>query len=400
MNKQKLKTLPYLLLLFPFDILVILVFAFVEVVALPMRIGRRLKELRASLKTTPPWKGGEFASATTDSPPFQGGVARSAGVVFNKSRPSVTIQILNWDGRHLLEECLPHVIEAINHDGGGHEILVVDNGSTDGSVQFVREHFPQVRVLALDRNYRFADGNNRGVRSVSTDIVVLLNNDMIVDRGFLRPLLDGFRDPWVFAVTSQVFFADPGLRREETGKTRGRFENGFFYLWHDEIHPGDENRDTMPVFWAGGGSCAFDRMKYFEIGGLDLLYDPFYVEDTDLSYQAWKRGWKCVLAPASHVVHKHRGTSRPKFGDDFVDNTIRKNQFLFVWKNVTDFSMIVSHLVNLPRIHARAMLNGEPWFEIQAFLRAVRQLPEAVLKRLANMPRYVNRDREVLKFSR
>ena len=140
----------------------------------------------------------------------------------------------------------------------------------------------------------------------------------------------------------------------------------------------------------------FDRRRYLEIGGLDPLYHPFYVEDTDLSYQAWKRGWKCVLAPASRVVHKHRGTSRPKFGNRFVDNTIRKNQYLFVWKNVTDFSMILQHLMNLPRIHGRAMLYGEPAFEFQAFFRALRQLPEALRKRLSNLSQYVISDHEVL----
>jgi GT2 family glycosyltransferase len=211
------------------------------------------------------------------------------------------------------------------------------------------------------------------------------------------PLLHGFRDPSVFAVTSQVFLADPTVRRVETGKTRGRFNRGFFYLWHDAIHPEDESCDTVPVFWAGGGSCALDRKKYLAIGGLDPLYDPFYVEDTDLSYQAWKRGWKCLLAPASHVIHKHRGTSRPKFGDDFVDNTIRRNQFLFTWKNVTDFSMTLSHLINLPRIHVGAMIQGNPQFEVHAYLRAVRQLPEAFAKRVANRPFYVNQDDDILR---
>jgi len=302
----------------------------------------------------------------------------------------------NWDGKHLLEECLPAVLEAVRFEGGNHEVLVVDNGSTDGSLEFVRTRFPQVRVLALDRNYGFTGGNNRGVEEAKTELVVLLNNDMVVDQKFLRPLLDGFRDPSVFAVTSQIFFADAMKRREETGKTRGRFDRGFFYLWHDPIDSADETLETVPVFWAGGGSCAIDRRKYLEVGGLDELYHPFYVEDTDLSYQAWKRGWKCLLAPASMVVHKHRGTSRPKFGNRFVDNTIRKNQYLFVWKNVTDFSMIAEHLVNLPRIHGRAVLAEGPVFELQAYFRAFRQLPEAVWKRVANRPRYVVSDRDVL----
>jgi O-antigen biosynthesis protein len=219
---------------------------------------------------------------------------------------------------------------------------------------------------------------------------------MIVDRGFLPPLLAGFSDPSVFAVTSQIFFSDPSRRREETGKTRARFEAGSFYFWHDDIRPDEESLESVPVFWAGGGSCAFDRNRYIEIGGLDPLYHPFYVEDADLSYQAWKRGWRCVLAPASRVVHKHRGTSTRKFGNRFVENTIRKNQYLFIWKNITDFSMMRDHLIHLPRTHARAILVHGPVFEIRAYLRALRQLPEALRKRLVNASHYVFSDREVL----
>jgi GT2 family glycosyltransferase len=133
------------------------------------------------------------------------------------------------------------------------------------------------------------------------------------------------------------------------------------------------------------------------LGGFDSLYAPFYVEDTDLSYQAWKRGWKCLLAPASKVVHKHRSTSEKKFGAEFVEKTVRKNQFLFVWKNVTDASMMSQHFVNLPRLHGRAMLADiHVRFEIGAYLRALRQLPSALQRRWVNLPAYSLSDREVL----
>ena len=126
-----------------------------------------------------------------------------------------TIVIVNFDGKHLLAECLPAVIEAVKCAGGNHEILVVDNGSADGSAQFVQENFPEVRLLALDQNYGFTGGNNRAAQSIETDIIVFLNNDMVVDRGFLQPLLGPFSDPSVFAVTCQIFFADATRRREE-----------------------------------------------------------------------------------------------------------------------------------------------------------------------------------------
>ena len=304
---------------------------------------------------------------------------------------SVTIQILSWDGRHLLEEFLPSVIAAAD----GHEVVVVDNGSGDGSVEFLKANFPGVRIVQLDRNYGFSGGNNRGMQHVKTDIVVLLNNDMATEPGFLKPLLKPFADPEVFAVASRIAMADPAKSRFETGKTRGRFEAGLFYVWHDGIDLQEEQRESLPVFWAGGGACAIDRRKFEMLGGFDLLYHPFYVEDTDLSYQAWKRGWKALLAPASRVIHKHRGTAGPRFGDLFVNNTTRRNHYLFVWKNVTDFGMLLEHLFGLPRIHGSAISQYGAAFEYRAYLRAVLRLPLAIRRRLANLGSYVVSDRDV-----
>jgi len=307
---------------------------------------------------------------------------------------SVTILILSWDGRSLLEEFLPSVVEA----AGNHEVMVVDNGSTDGSVEFLKTRFPQVRVLPLDRNYGYSGGNNRGIKHVRTDLVVLLNNDMAVDPNFLQPLLKPFSDPGVFAVASQIAMADKSKSRFETGKTRARFESGLFYLWHDQISPQEEGLESLPVFWAGGGACAIDRRKFEMLGGFDALYQPFYVEDTDLSYQAWRRGWRALLAPTSRVIHRHRGTTSPRFGELFVNNTTRRNHYLFVWKNVTDFGMLLEHLTGLPRIHGRAISQYGAAFEYRAYLRAFLRLPMAMWRRLASRHQVLD-DREILGFS-
>src|SRR5215813_6805427 len=156
---SRLRTLPYLLLLLPLDLIV----SFLLCVSMPFCFRWR----RHASPTTP------------------------------KLNCHATIVIVNWDGKHLLPECLSAAVEAVHVDGGGHEILVVDNGSTDGSVQFIRDNFPTVRVLALDRNYGFTGGNNRAIDQIQSEIIILLNNDMIVDRRFLRPLLNGFSDPSV-----------------------------------------------------------------------------------------------------------------------------------------------------------------------------------------------------------
>lgn len=288
--------------------------------------------------------------------------------------------ILNWEGKHLLDEFLPSVVEAVKRDGRNHEIIVVDNGSHDGSVSFLEAQFPQVKVVALSHNYRFTGGNNSGVQVAKNDIVILLNNDMQVEPGFLRPLLEAFRDETVFGVSCQVFFQDKSRRREETGNTKAQWSQGFVNPYHDEISDGQVAR-YHPILWAGGGSSAFDRRKFLALGGLDTLYDPFYLEDVDLSYQAWKRGWKSLLAIDSVVIHKHRATNKQKFGDNYVDNTIRKNQYLFVWKNITNVQWILEHGLFLSINQARFMVQTNICFEIKAYFRALVQFPEALYKR-------------------
>jgi len=394
--RSKLRVIPCLILLLPLDLIVAIGILLAQIFPSSQRRGGAKREPDRAKPQKKPRRDGQFgvnvsAGLTTPSAP-----SAQIPLLCEEGNVVATIVILNFDGKHLLAECLPAVIEAVKYAGGKHEVLVVDNGSADGSVQFVQDNFPEVGILALDRNYGFTGGNNHAANRIDTDIIVFLNNDMVVDRGFLQPLLDPFSDPSVFAVTSQIFFSDQTRRREETGKTRARFGRGFFYFWHDAIGPEDENLETLPVLWAGGGSCAIDRRKFLAIGGFDPLYHPFYFEDTDVSYQAWKRGWKCLLAPASRVIHKHRATTKAKFSNRFVELMVRKNQYLFTWKNVTDSAMIFQHLRNLPRIHARGMVQYGPLFEAHAFVRAVQQLPQALAKRLSNLSCYAIPDREVL----
>jgi len=254
-------------------------------------------------------------------------------------RAAASVVIPNWNGRDLLGKYLPSVVAAVEAFPES-EIIVVDNGSEDGSAAFVRETFPRVRVVALERNLGFGGGSNAGVRAARNDIVVLLNSDMRVDPGFLGPLLAGFRDENVFAVSCQIFFSDPLKPRQETGLTEGCWQQGSLRVGH-RVDPGVE--EIFPCFYGGGGSCAFDRAKFLELGGFDHLYRPFYLEDTDLGYLAWKRGWKVLYQPASVVYHEHRGTIGKTFSDSYIQRVLKKNYLLFVWKNIHDWRMLTPH---------------------------------------------------------
>lgn len=295
------------------------------------------------------------------------------------NRNSASVVIPNWNGKDLLEKYLPSVIAAMS----GHpdnELIVVDNGSTDGSAAFLREQFPQVRLVALDQNLGFGGGSNKGFREAKNDIVVLLNSDMRVAPDFLAPLLAGFDAPDVFAVSCQIFFSDPKKHREETGLTQASWRRGAIEIAH---RIDDEVKDLFPCFYGGGGSCAFDRRKFFELGGFDELLRPFYLEDTDLGYLAWKRGWRVLYQPQSHVWHEHRGTIGKKFSPGYIQSVIRKNFVLFAWKNIHNPRMLAENFFANHVQAVVALISGDApgRANFSGLWRAFCQLPQACAAR-------------------
>ena len=249
--------------------------------------------------------------------------------------------IPNWNGRDLLERYLPSVVEAMagNPDN---EIIVVDNGS-DGRQRRIpaRSTFHpcacwrsiEISDSAADPMPDFAPPRTT---SWSCSIATCASQP-----DFLAPLLAGFTDAKVFAVSCQIFFSDPAKLREETGLTQGWWENGGLRVRHRDD---PAITDLYPCFYGGGGSCAFDRRKFLELGGFDELLRPFYLEDTDLGYLAWKRGWKVLYQPRSVVYHEHRGT----IGKTILRNrrstlVLKKNFILFCWKNIHEWPRLWSH---------------------------------------------------------
>jgi GT2 family glycosyltransferase len=289
---------------------------------------------------------------------------------------AASVVIPNWNGRDLLAKYVPSIIEALSGNPNN-EIVIVDNGSQDGSAEFLRDHFPSVRVLALDRNLGFGGGSNAGFRAAKNDIVVLLNSDMRVERDFLAPLLEAFTDATVFSVACQIFFSDPNKLREETGLTQSWWENGALRVRHRDD---PAIQVPYPCAYGGGGSCAFDRRKFLELGGFDELLAPFYLEDTDIGYMAWKRGWKVLYQPRSVVYHEHRGTIGKRFSAAQIDQVLKKNFALFCWKNIHEWPRLGSHFFFAYAGAVVTVLFGESpeRTNFAGLWRAFRQLPRAM----------------------
>ncbi len=306
---------------------------------------------------------------------------------------SLSVVIPTWNARDLLEKFLPSVVRAAAFHPAN-EVIVVDNASDDGTAEWVRQQFPEtapdgasglpaprVRLLRLERNLGFGGGNNAGVQAARNNVVVVLNNDMRIEPDAFERLLEGFTDPGVFAVTAQIFFLDQDRRREETGITEGRFDLGFFRLGH----LAENVSGLYPTFYAGGGSTAFDRAKFLELGGFDALFHPFYVEDADLSYNAWKRGWKVLYQPRAVVHHEHRGTIGRRFLAAQIDAILKKNHVLMVWKNAHRWDWLAQHFCFL---YAGAVLSllarpsaGSTRVTLAGYLRALGGWGQALAQR-------------------
>lgn len=256
------------------------------------------------------------------------------------TKATISVVIPNWNGKQLLKTNLPHLIKEMENYGGDNEIIIVDDASTDGSPKFIRDTYPFVRVLELKQRQGFPIAANQGVAESKYDMVLLLNSDMIVDKGFLSPLLNYFDDEKTFAVSNKA------MKDENTPLTRPHimdFKWGFFR----ESYISRKN-DASFAFGASGGHGLFDRRKFILLGGFDELYSPFYYEDADLSYRAWKRGYRVYFEPNSIVYHEHQASIGKAFSTAYIRFISKRNNFIFLWKNLTDFDLLFQHVIFLP----------------------------------------------------
>jgi GT2 family glycosyltransferase len=304
---------------------------------------------------------------------------------------NASIVVLNWNGLHFLRELMPSLRVAVERCAGDHEVIVVDNGSDDGSADWLAAEHAWAKLVRLPENRFFIRGNAAGAAAATRDIVVFLNNDMRVEPDWLAALLRPFGPGDLFASTSRIEMQGS---RPETGLTR-------CFLRHGEIRfvqiAGAGG--AVPALWAGGGSSAFDRRKYDAIGGFEALYEPCYVEDASLSWQAWRRGWRVQYVHDSVVHHAHRGTTSRVFARDALERLAWRNRELFFVRNVTDPLLVLLHALLWPwnvRKHAR-LLQLTLADGVRAWLAAIPRLPHALCMREAARTHYRRSDRALLR---
>ena len=215
------------------------------------------------------------------------------------------------------------------------EIIMVDNGSTDESVEFVRENFPSIKILALEKNFGFGGGNNLGINASKGKYVALLNNDTEVDAFWLEELVKAIKtDPKIAMCASKLVFADNPMVVDSAGDELFGFGQTFTYRFYPADHPAI----TKPrrCFYACAGAALYRRNVLNETGLFDEIYNPIYFEDCDLGFRAQLLGYESLYVPTALVRHK-------------VSGTMKKNmkRYTYLYQRNIEYFMIINFPTSL-----------------------------------------------------
>jgi len=252
--------------------------------------------------------------------------------------PLVSIVILNWNGKEHLQECIGSVLKS---HYSTLEVILADNGSTDGSVEFVRSQFPSVIILENNENLGYAEGNNRGIKIARGKYVVTLNNDVVVDPDWLKkPIVYLENDPQIGSICC----------RQMNYNNRDLVDSFFHYPAPELIFRRLGHKTTFDpdcrfasagfVIAPNGGSAIYRKEMLGQIGGFDGNFFAYH-DDTDLCMRAFLDGWKCLYVPESVVYHKDNASFKKR--GTIAHYFHERNRMWFIYKYFP-WSFIMSHL--------------------------------------------------------
>ena len=293
-------------------------------------------------------------------------------------KPTCALVLLNYNGRDVLEKCLPSVVEVSKEDEG-HEVVIVDNGSTDDSLVWVQQNFPDVTIWHAREN-QFLVSYNEYLAQCLHPFVFILNNDVVLEPNCLAPMMRHFEDPEVFSVA-------PLIRNEgdvvENGRTYLRFRRGRIKYDTLDLEAGETGFSTT-------SAGLYDREKLTSFGGFDPLLLPMYGEEIDLTLSAYRRGWKVVFEPQAKALH-FAGVSIKKSESSFRRrSSLVKNRHLIAAKHLHSRRLVMSYLIWASLALPGRLVSGDKAY-FEGLKQALKMWPLAVQRR--------RREQDAAKFS-
>lgn len=259
----------------------------------------------------------------------------------------VSVIIVNWNGKVNLKECLDSIFKV---KYSPLEVIVVDNGSTDGSVDLIRRKFPSVKIVEAEKNLGFAQGNNLGYEKSTGKYILFLNNDCIVTDNFLSKLVLFLKkNPSVGVIQPTILFYRPNTPLHNKINSVGSFFIKSGFLYHQDYGKKfvkEKYHKPFEVFSAYGACFLAIKEVIEKVGLFDKDYFAYF-EETDLCHRVWLAGYSVMTYPSAHVFHKGAQTSA-RLPSVFVQFHSFKNKFYSYLKNLGHYyflTMFVPHLL-------------------------------------------------------
>ncbi len=286
--------------------------------------------------------------------------------------PFFSIIIVSWNALKHLKNYLPSVTTT---DYPKYEIILADNASSDGSKVWVREHYPEIKIAELDKNYGYCGGNNRAVPYANGDILLFLNNDVRVEPDWLHGLGRCFQKDESIGAVQPKMLSDEQPEYFEYAGAAGGYLDRFGYPFcrgriFDTVEKdnGQYNNET-DIFWASGAALAVRKELFNQMGGFDEDF-AFHMEEIDLCWQLWNTGYRVRFCPQSTVYHLGGGSMAMGSPRKIYYNY--RNNLRMLWKNCSTDSLpwrfSGRYLLDIIASF-RSLFKGE-WEEFKAIGRA------------------------------
>jgi GT2 family glycosyltransferase len=285
----------------------------------------------------------------------------------------VSIVILNWNGKKLLEAFLPSIIQYT--DNSIADIIVADNASTDDSIYFITNSYPQIKTIRLQENYGFAEGYNRALKQLETEYFILLNSDVEVTTNWLEPIIDYLDNndnvsaiqPKILAQRNKEYFEYAGASGGFIDKYGYPFCRGrIFDIVEKDF---DQYNTQIQIFWASGACLAIRAKDFFDVGGFDSSFFA-HMEEIDLCWRLNARGKRIMCIPQSTVFHVGGATLNEESPRKTFLNF--RNNLLMLYKNLSEkeFRKVMRIRTSLDYLAALQMLMKRKKENYKAILNA------------------------------
>ena len=249
----------------------------------------------------------------------------------------LSVIIPNYNGSLLLENNLPSVFAALQHSNLLYEVLVVDDCSTDNSIEFIGKNYPNIKLIEKAKNTGFSATCNVGITQAKYPYIMLLNSDIQLSLDYFTGQLDYFEFKDTFGVMAKIV----GAKQGEVQDTARLYTFNGFKIKANRFFRVENPTKPIPTAYLSGANAIVDAEKLRILGGFNENFSPFYYEDFDLGLRAWKMGWRCYYHPDTYCLHDHSSTTRNYRSKNWVLSIFFRNRFIVHAIHLEKFQLLM-----------------------------------------------------------